>query len=159
MRLAAKMIRVCSNATQCCVTLSRHAKVLLCMREKLSSFPDFYVELGQGDGRKVQTQIQGLGGGDGEDREEEGGEAASLALLSRLEDLAIGEDEMKGFQGVCSELEKMWLLSDAGQLKAAQDAQVLPLLDYLLCRLPLILLPLGRGPSRALARLDLRHLE
>jgi hypothetical protein len=150
LRLAAKMIRVCSNAVQCHVTLSRHAQVLLCLRERLSSFPHFYIELGRGDGRKVQTQTQGLGGGDGEDREEEGGEEASLALLSRLEDLGIGEDEMEACQGVCSELEKMWLLSDAGQLKAAKDAQVLLLLDYPLCRLPLILLPLGRRPRLVL---------
>ena len=133
------MIRVCSNAVQCHVTLARHRKLLLRLRRLVVACPEFYTESGHGVGAKVLAQCTpgtsdqfppdgdapGGAAADGEGVGEGGGEGVDvMALACGLEDLVLGDDEVEASRGLCNEFERTWLLSDAGPLsKAVKEAQ------------------------------------
>ena len=126
-RLAAKMIRVCSNAVQCRVTLARHRKLVLRLRSLVATYPAFYPQSGHGVAAKVLARFAPDGrvpGGDGAASNTAGEDVDVMALAGELEELVLSDEQVEASHGLCNEFEQTWLLSDAGPLsKAVKDAQ------------------------------------
>jgi hypothetical protein len=116
-QLAVKMVRVCSNAQQCRVSLTRHQSLLRHIQHTLADHSAFYSPCPHDDACRQSSTVSDS---------EAAAELCLDELVAKMEAMSVQEHIPLEGHGLATDIEREWLMGDATATHKVSPLLLLP---------------------------------